>query len=111
MKSDIIRKRSRHDARALSLPLSDVSIQLSSVPVTDQLKDFLHATSQMHSYDSSHIPFIITTSLVVLLHTSLAVLHTPTLLPRVGVHTAAYVGVLVGLMSFCAGLAVWGALS
>ncbi|KAG2079379.1 uncharacterized protein F5147DRAFT_819992, partial [Suillus discolor] len=110
MKSDIIQKRSRHDARALSLPLSDVSIQLSSVPVTDQLKDFLHTTSQMHSYDSSHIPFIITTPLV-LLHMSLAVLHTPTLLPRVGVHTAAYVGVLVGLMSFFAGLAVWGALS
>ncbi|KAG1829274.1 hypothetical protein EV424DRAFT_442960 [Suillus variegatus] len=95
----------------LSIPLLDISIQLSSVPVTDQLKDFLHATSQMHSYDSSHIPFIITTPLVLLLHTSLAVLHTPTLLPRVGVHTAAYVGVLVGLMSFFAGLAVWGALS
>jgi hypothetical protein len=91
----------------LSLPLSDVSDQLSSLPVTDQLKSFLH----MQSYDSSHIPFIITTPLVLLLHTSLAALHTPALLPRVGVHTAAYVGVLVGIMTFFAGLAVWGALS
>ncbi|KIK41174.1 hypothetical protein CY34DRAFT_85919 [Suillus luteus UH-Slu-Lm8-n1] len=71
----------------LSIPLSDVSDQLS------------------------HIPFIITTPLVLLLHASLAALHTPTLLPRVGVHTAAYVGVLVGIMTFFAGLAVWGALS
>jgi hypothetical protein len=93
----------------LSLPLSDVSDQLSSLPVTDQLKSFLH--SHMQSYDSSHIPFIITTPLVLLLHASLAALHTPTLLPRVGVHTAAYVGVLVGIMTFFAGLAVWGALS
>jgi hypothetical protein len=65
----------------------------------------------MQAYDSSYIPFIITTPLVLLLHASLAILHTPTLLPRVGVHTAAYVGVLVGIMTFFAGLAVWGALS
>lgn len=93
----------------LSLPLSDVSDQLSSLPVTDQFKSLLH--SHMQSYDSSHIPFIVTTPLVLLLHASLAALHTPTLLPRVGVHTAAYVGVLVGIMTFFAGLAVWGALS
>jgi len=37
--------------------------------------------------------------------------HRPAVLPRIGVHTAAYVGVLVGIMSFFAGLAVWGALS
>lgn len=97
----------------LSLPLSDVSDQLSSLPVTVQLKGFLHsyAGSHMQAYDSSYIPFIITTPLVLLLHASLAILHTPTLLPRVGVHTAAYVGVLVGIMTFFAGLAVWGALS
>jgi hypothetical protein len=97
----------------LSLPLSDVSDQLSSLPVTVQLKGFLHsyAGSHIQAYDSSYIPFIITTPLVLLLHASLAILHTPTLLPRVGVHTAAYVGVLVGIMTFFAGLAVWGALS
>lgn len=97
----------------LSLPLSDVSDQLSSLTVTVQLKGFLHsyAGSHMQAYDSSYIPFIITTPLVLLLHASLAILHTPTLLPRVGVHTAAYVGVLVGIMTFFAGLAVWGALS
>lgn len=97
----------------LSLPLSDVSDRLSSLPVTVQLKGFLYsyAGSHVQSYDSSYIPFIITTPLVLLLHASLAALHTPTLLPRVGVHTAAYAGVLVGIMTFFAGLAVWGALS
>ncbi|KAG1724614.1 hypothetical protein EDB19DRAFT_1759057, partial [Suillus lakei] len=65
----------------------------------------------VRSYSSSHVPFIITTPLVLLIHAILAALHTPALLPRVGVHTAAYVGVLVGIMSFFAGLAVWGALS
>lgn len=98
----------------LSVPLSDVSDRLSSsLPVTVQLKGFLHsyAGSHMQSYDSSYIPFIITTPLVLLLHASLAALHTPALLPRVGVHTAAYVGVLVSIMTFFAGLAVWRALS
>ncbi|KAG2151101.1 uncharacterized protein EDB93DRAFT_1083595 [Suillus bovinus] len=95
----------------LSVPLSDISGQLSFLPVTDQLRGFLHATSHTQSYDSSYIPLIITAPLVLLLHTSLAVLHTPTFLPRIGVHTAAYVGVLVGIMTFFAGLAVWGALS
>ncbi|KAG1732663.1 uncharacterized protein EDB91DRAFT_666492 [Suillus paluster] len=74
-----------------------------SLPVSDQ--DFAR------SYASSNVPFIITSPLVLLLHSSLAALHTPAVLPRIGLHTAAYVGVLVGIMSFFAGLAVWGALS
>ncbi|KAG2344609.1 hypothetical protein BDR05DRAFT_961474 [Suillus weaverae] len=65
----------------------------------------------IRNYDSSYIPFVITAPLVLLLHATLATLHSPVLLPRVGVHTAAYVGVLLGIMSFFAGLAVWGALS
>ncbi|KAI6013904.1 hypothetical protein EDC04DRAFT_3145203 [Pisolithus marmoratus] len=59
----------------------------------------------------SHSPFLATFPIVLVIHTSLASLYTPTILPRIGVHTAAYVGVLVSLMSFFAGLAVWGALS
>ncbi|KAG2117731.1 hypothetical protein DEU56DRAFT_918995 [Suillus clintonianus] len=74
-----------------------------SIPTSDQFS--------IRSYISSHVPFVITTPLVLLLHASLAALHTPAVLPRIGVHTAAYVGVLVGIMSFFAGLAVWGALS
>lgn len=74
-----------------------------SSPVSD------HVLSK--SYVTSNVPFLITCPLVLLLHTSLAALHTPAVLPRIGLQTAAYVGVLVGIMGFFAGLAVWGALS
>ncbi|KIK17580.1 hypothetical protein PISMIDRAFT_223185 [Pisolithus microcarpus 441] len=59
----------------------------------------------------SHSSLLATFPVVLVIHMSLASLYTPTFLPRIGVHTAAYVGVLVSLMSFFAGLAVWGALS
>ncbi|KAH9837737.1 uncharacterized protein C8Q71DRAFT_754227 [Rhodofomes roseus] len=58
-----------------------------------------------------HYPFAIGFPLVVLVHLSLALLHSPNLLPRVGVHTMAYAGFLVGLGMTFAGLALWGALS
>ncbi|KAF8890740.1 hypothetical protein BD779DRAFT_1516823 [Infundibulicybe gibba] len=41
----------------------------------------------------------------------LAALHTLPILPRIGVHTAVYVGLLVSLGTFFAGLGVWEALS
>ncbi|KAH7911138.1 hypothetical protein BJ138DRAFT_1101295 [Hygrophoropsis aurantiaca] len=66
---------------------------------------------QKPSLPNSNTPFFITFPLVLLVHTSLAMLYTPAILPRIGVQTAAYVGILAGLMSFFAGLAVWGALS
>ncbi|KAH7924194.1 hypothetical protein BV22DRAFT_527075 [Leucogyrophana mollusca] len=67
--------------------------------------------SQTHSTAYSYTPISATLPLVLVVHTSLAMLYTPSVLPRIGVHTAAYVGVLAGLMSFFAGLAAWGALS
>ncbi|KAI0633026.1 hypothetical protein C8Q77DRAFT_1218408 [Trametes polyzona] len=48
---------------------------------------------------------------VVLSHLFLSLLHSPPVLPRIGVHTAAYVGLLVGLGGFFTGLGLWGALS
>ncbi|KAG6374113.1 hypothetical protein JVT61DRAFT_4757 [Boletus reticuloceps] len=59
----------------------------------------------------SQKPFMVTFPIVLLIHTSLSSLYTPMILPRIGIHTAAYVSVLVSLMCFFAGLAVWGALS
>lgn len=41
----------------------------------------------------------------------LSMLHTPGLLPRVGVHVVAYLGFLVGLGMLFTGLSVWDALS
>ncbi|KAJ7658505.1 hypothetical protein B0H17DRAFT_1096947 [Mycena rosella] len=44
-------------------------------------------------------------------HLLLAVLHAPWVLPRVGVHSAAYVGAVVSLGALFAGLGVWGGVS
>jgi len=48
---------------------------------------------------------------VAALHALLSILHAPPVLPRIGVHTAAYVGLVVGLGTVFAGLGVWGAVS
>ncbi|KAA1474090.1 hypothetical protein DENSPDRAFT_781042 [Dentipellis sp. KUC8613] len=61
-------------------------------------------------YDSNRA-FYITFALVFLLHFFLSVLHTPVLLPRIGVHVVAYLGFLVGLGTVFAGLGLWDALS
>ncbi|KAI6142377.1 hypothetical protein BKA82DRAFT_4148536 [Pisolithus tinctorius] len=74
-----------------------------SIPASD--------IGRVHLDVFSHSSLIVAFPVVLVIHTSLASLYTPTVLPRIGVHTAAYVGVLVSLMSFFAGLAVWGALS
>lgn len=58
-----------------------------------------------------HIPLLVTLPIIVIVHTSLSSLYSPSVLPRIGVHTASYVGLLVSLMCFFAGLAVWNALS
>ncbi|EMD30900.1 hypothetical protein CERSUDRAFT_120242 [Gelatoporia subvermispora B] len=55
--------------------------------------------------------FTIAFPLILLLRLFLALLHTPPTLPQIGVHTTAYVGLLVGLGSVFAGLGLWGALS
>ena len=57
----------------------------------------------------SNRPLAITFPLVVLVHVFLSLLHSPLVLPRIGVHTAAYVGLLVGLGGFFTSLGLWGA--
>lgn len=59
----------------------------------------------------SYKPFAVTFPIVLFIHSTLSSLYTPLVLPRIGVHTAAYVSVLVSLMCFFTGLAIWGALS
>ncbi|PIL25863.1 hypothetical protein GSI_11616 [Ganoderma sinense ZZ0214-1] len=49
--------------------------------------------------------------IVVVVHLCLSLLHSPLVLPRLGVHTAAYVGLLVSLGGFFTGLGLWGALA
>jgi hypothetical protein len=63
------------------------------------------------STQTSNRSFYITVPIVILLHTFLSLLHTSLFLPRIGVHTAAYIGLLIGLGSLFAGLGLWEALS
>lgn len=55
--------------------------------------------------------FTIAFPLIVLLNLFLNILHTPLVLPRIGVHTAAYISFLLGLGAFFIGLGLWGALA
>jgi len=58
----------------------------------------------------SNTAFWVTFPLVCLIHMALAVLFTPPVLARIGVHTAAYSSLLVVLGFFFGGLAVWDVL-
>lgn len=66
---------------------------------------------------SSHTPIAsnqrlaITTPPILIIYTLLAMMHTPLILPRIGIHTFVYVELLVSLGVFFGGLAVWDALS
>ncbi|TCD67743.1 hypothetical protein EIP91_011985 [Steccherinum ochraceum] len=60
---------------------------------------------------SSNHPFLVTFPLTLLLNTFLSLLYTPLVLPRIGVHTTAYIGFLVGLGCLFTGLGLWRALS
>lgn len=54
--------------------------------------------------------FTITFPLILLLNLSLHLMHTPLVLPRIGVHSTAYISFLLGLGIFFVGLGLWGAL-
>jgi hypothetical protein len=71
----------------------------------------LSPPSDRDSAEKTNVPFYVTVPSVLLLQFSLAVMQTPLVLPRLGVHTVVYAGLLVSLGSFFAGLAVWEALS
>jgi len=69
----------------------------------------LHPPHPPHITYEAFIHSLPTFSVLIVLHTSLSVMWTE-LLPRIGVHTASYVGLMVSLGVFFAGLAAWGAL-
>jgi hypothetical protein len=49
--------------------------------------------------------------ILTVVHASLAVLHAPPVLARMGLHTAAYMSLVAGLGAFFAGLGMWEVLS
>ncbi|KAF8999869.1 hypothetical protein BDQ17DRAFT_1543515 [Cyathus striatus] len=53
----------------------------------------------------------VTVPVVLVLQVFLSLLHTPLVLPRVGVHTFVYLGLLISLGMLFSGLSVWKALS
>ena len=57
--------------------------------------------------DGTNTPLLITLPTVALVQFGLAVLHTPLVLPVLGVPTVVYACSLVSLGSFFAGLGVW----
>lgn len=94
------------------------SILLSTGITLTLSASYLHSALSMPSRDlsllsilSSNKLFIIAFPSILLLNLCLNLLHTPLILPRIGVHTTAYVGLLLGLGSFFVGLGLWGALA
>jgi hypothetical protein len=64
-----------------------------------------------HPPTASNLRLAITIPPILIIYTLLATMHTPLILPRIGIHTFVYVELLVSLGVFFGGLAVWGALS
>jgi hypothetical protein len=80
-------------------------ISLSSLPPS------AHTVHVEDKTQPTNRSFYITFPIVLIIHISLSFLHTPLVLPRIGVHTTAYVGLLIGLGCLFAGLGMWDALS
>ena len=64
-----------------------------------------------HPPTTSNQHLAITAPPILIIYTLLAMMHTPLILPRIGIHTFVYVELLVSLGVFFGGLAVWDALS
>jgi len=103
----IITTLQRLDSILLSLGLS---LLISHSYLSSTLSDPLHPVSVTPTHHGNR-PFAITFPIAVVVHIALAMLYTPAVLPRIRVHTAAYVSLLGALSVFFAGLGVWGALS
>lgn len=60
-----------------------------------------------HEKKSDNTQLFIAFPLVIVLQWILILLHTPRILPRIGVQTFVYVGLIISLSTFFAGLGVW----
>ncbi|TDL26801.1 hypothetical protein BD410DRAFT_835929 [Rickenella mellea] len=84
-----------------------------SIPHTNPLSHriSLSSFSTKHASPNDNHYLIRMFLIVTTIHTLLSALHSPLILPRIGVHTAGYISLLIGLGTVFAGLGVWGALS
>ena len=78
---------------------------------TSKVKPTDHTTivSSQSDPTASNQDLVITTLPALIIYTFLAIMHTPLILPHIGIHTFIYVELLVSL--FFGGLAVWDVLS
>ncbi|KAF9497362.1 hypothetical protein BDN71DRAFT_1588300 [Pleurotus eryngii] len=88
----------------LRSPLSTSTL----LPSPPNIIPTLNGESEQNQTNKS---LFITLPLLILIHFALSSLHTPLVLPHLGVHTVVYAGLLVALGTFFAGLGVWEALS
>jgi hypothetical protein len=100
----------RLDSIILSLGLT-LLLSAAYLPTPISIPAWHRPQSSVIPITSSNRLFYATYSVIVTLHLFLSFLHTPLVLPKIGVHTAAYAGLLVGLGCFFAGLGMWDALS
>jgi hypothetical protein len=108
----IITTLQRLDSILLSLGLSLlISYAYLSSSISSPIHPVSVPLSMLSPTHHGNRPFAITFPIAVAVHVALAMLYTSPVLPRIGVHTAAYISLLGALGVFFAGLGVWGALS
>ncbi|KAF8660703.1 hypothetical protein AX16_001570 [Volvariella volvacea WC 439] len=108
LSSAYIRSTFSHPPLPSPLPSSlDSVISSESHSISSHLPSLLHERSHV----KSNTYLLATLPILFVAHLTLEILHTPMVLPRIGVHTAVYIALLVSLGSFFAGLAMWEALS
>ncbi|KAJ3516302.1 hypothetical protein NLJ89_g1205 [Agrocybe chaxingu] len=68
-------------------------------------------SSSLHPFQPSNHALLLAFPGLLLIHAILSFMHTPWVLPRIGIHTFVYIGLLVWLSVFFGGLGVWEALT
>ncbi|EKM52380.1 uncharacterized protein PHACADRAFT_260710, partial [Phanerochaete carnosa HHB-10118-sp] len=86
-----------------------ITLTLSASYLNSSLSLLVPKSNVTH-LPSTNRPLLIAFPCIVLLNLFLNLIYTPLILPRIGVHTTAYISFLLGLGTFFTGLGLWGAL-
>lgn len=84
-----------------------VCLLLSHAYICSPIASLNSISNTTRGADYTYAPLLVTFPIVATIQFGLAVLHTPMVLPLLGVPTVAYTGSLVSLGTFFAGLGVW----
>ncbi|CAA7262189.1 unnamed protein product [Cyclocybe aegerita] len=83
----------------------------SGMPEPSSPSTTISASSALHPFQPSNHALLLAFPGLLLIHAVLSFMHTPWVLPRIGIHTFVYIGLLIWLSVFFGGLGVWEALS